>query len=748
MSLQIESIINVKGIKELKGDKPNIYNGRLRLIYGINGSGKSTIKYIIKSLFENTKLTKNFNMEDKPQEVIIKINGNKYTYLNSWDKTPANDKLHIFDSNYIEENIYVNGKVSIGNKRNLPNIIFGKENILLYEDMVLLEEEVKELNDKNKDIIKSLTNSNFLTMLEELIKDLDFIKETLLIKQTYIKQVEDILLKHIKNNLENNEEARIWLKKGLTYYNKDCPMCGQSLNNEAKELFDIIDNSSLVDNNYEAIKKELDFKYENIKKLINNSLFTVKIGNKDSFLKQILEKINYKQSNFNEEVHLFEGNKLLKNAYFKIKDNIEAISNINNKDNRVILKRSSLNVIKDYENNVNAINRKSLIINKERETINKNLEDIIKKDLSIINDDLLSYGLPYELALNEMTDSFNTSITKSLSSLTTGLILKHKETDKLIKDNDIKDTLSYGEKSILAWVLFVTNLKRETNKGSNIIILDDPIASHDDSKKFPLINSVYELKKNKGNKIMLLTHEKRFVALYNNLNTSKTYLLNNNELTTMDVLSFFKNELIDNIHKIEENKDLNESNLIEYLVRARKLIESNALYSNTHYKDNKRWINAYNNISKVLHNESNRLFERTINTIDIIMRKHIPQFKTNININIENINILDVAIGNSDNIYSYRIIVENYLRFKLLNRYKLEKELTIGHLFYIVEKIRGKKYTHYSEIKSILNILNTTYHNDSSFGFGIKDIPEESLRYADGIIKDIMNHQFFDHYMI
>jgi|SRR5690625_3490160 len=288
MSLQIESIINVKGIKELKGDKPNIYNGRLRLIYGINGSGKSTIKYIIKSLFENTKLTKNFNMEDKPQEVIIKINGNKYTYLNSWDKTPANDKLHIFDSNYIEENIYVNGKVSIGNKRNLPNIIFGKENILLYEDMVLLEEEVKELNDKNKDIIKSLTNSNFLTMLEELIKDLDFIKETLLIKQTYIKQVEDILLKHIKNNLENNEEARIWLKKGLTYYNKDCPMCGQSLNNEAKELFDIIDNSSLVDNNYEAIKKELDFKYENIKKLINNSLFTVKIGNKDIFLKQIL----------------------------------------------------------------------------------------------------------------------------------------------------------------------------------------------------------------------------------------------------------------------------------------------------------------------------------------------------------------------------------------------------------------------------------------------------------------------------
>lgn len=414
----------------------------------------------------------------------------------------------------------------------------------------------------------------------------------------------------------------------------------------------------------------------------------------------------------------------------------------------MILKRSSLNVIKDYENNVNAINRKSLIINKERETINKNLEDIIKKDLSIINNDLLSYGLPYELALNEMTDSFNTSITKSLSSLTTGLILKHKETDKLIKNNDIKDTLSYGEKSILAWVLFVTNLKRETNKGSNIIILDDPIASHDDSKKFPLINSVYELKKNKGNKIMLLTHEKRFVALYNNLNTSKTYLLNNNELITMDVLSFFKNELIDNIHKIEENNELNESNLIEYLVRARKLIESNALYSNTHYKDNKRWFNAYNNISKVLHNESNRLFERTINTIDIIVRKYIPHFKTNININIENINILDVAIDNSDNIYSYRIIVENYLRFKLLNRYKLEKELTIGHLFYIVEKIRGKKYTHYNEIKSILNILNTTYHNDSSFGFGIKDRPEESLRYADSVIKDIMNHQFFDHYMI
>src|SRR5690554_1867703 len=145
----------------------------------------------------------------------------------------------------------------------------------------------------------------------------------------------------------------------------------------------------------------------------------------------------------------------------------------------------------------------------------------------------------------------------------------------------------------------------------------------------------------------------------------------------MDVSEFFKNELIANVHSLASQNPIDENNFIEYLVRSRKLIESNALYSNASYKENKDWKNAYNNLSKLLHNESNKLFKKTISTIQFIIRKYHKDYKTDIKVDRNNLDILGIATSNNNNIYSYRIIVENYLRFKLAHRVKIQDELTV-----------------------------------------------------------------------
>lgn len=83
------------------------------------------------------------------------------------------------------------------------------------------------------------------------------------------------------------------------------------------------------------------------------------------------------------------------------------------------------------------------------------------------------------------------------------MLLKYADNDSLVCDG--KQSLSYGEKNAFALVLFMYDAIRE-NPG--IIILDDPISSFDQNKKYAILNKLFlENNSLKNKTVLLFTHD-------------------------------------------------------------------------------------------------------------------------------------------------------------------------------------------------------------------------------------------------
>ena len=124
----------IRNVGKFYACKPaDVEFSRKTIIYGRNGDGKSTLASIFRSLSTNNptilKGRKSFgNTGDQKIELVFE-NGNKNDVLvfqnQSWNK--PNDKIFIFDSWFIHENIYEGETVEDNHKSNLHRVIIGLE---------------------------------------------------------------------------------------------------------------------------------------------------------------------------------------------------------------------------------------------------------------------------------------------------------------------------------------------------------------------------------------------------------------------------------------------------------------------------------------------------------------------------------------------------------------------------------------------------------------------------------------------
>lgn len=155
-------ITNLKCIKNI--GKFEDYSGnqcisKNQIIFGFNGSGKSTISDIFYSLANNQSIDQNRKTLDKDNgqksgdmRVEIETENGIIVYDESglWNK---DEKIHIFNSQYIKKNVLVEGNVSIFDT---ANITFGKNAIDLKKRQTKLISEKNE----NFDLINRFINSN------------------------------------------------------------------------------------------------------------------------------------------------------------------------------------------------------------------------------------------------------------------------------------------------------------------------------------------------------------------------------------------------------------------------------------------------------------------------------------------------------------------------------------------------------------------------------------------------------------
>lgn len=333
--------------------------------------------------------------------------------------------------------------------------------------------------------------------------------------------------------------------------------------------------------------------------------------------------------------------------------------------------------------------------------------------------------------------------TKTIQSISVGLKLKHIESNKNVKENELPIVLSQGEQETLAWVLFKYYTLENALQSSNLIILDDPIASFDEFKRFSVINGIQKLlKKNPNNNILVLTHNKTMVSNFSKSFPQNIYLLKSNSLEKVDIDNVVVNEYRDNIKKIFKinEKGIKDKNILEFLIRSRNLLETFNRIENHFTEDVK---NAHVNLSKLLHMNTTRLYVKTLRTLKNIFKVHKKQFTFNFDksINIKQIFVYDLAFYNPTNLFSCRILLESFLRDKISkNSYKtlLEGKKTIGNIFDLAKKQKKLSNKEVKQISAIIPILNIVSHSDGVYGLSINDLEDSHLNLVKSVIQELI----------
>ncbi len=308
MIKRIKEITNVGTFSNFK-DGGKIQFELMTLIYGLNSFGKSTLTDIFRSISsKNNSILQNRktipSKYDDLQNIKIsyyKDNEEKNIEFknNNWQLNDFNYDFQIFDSRFINKNIFTGMNITRENKVNITDFILGEENVKIALELADLKKEKRTLSGdhtrlkdrineaiveyhidikeffriktdfKREEIeikIERLTNQKI--KIEEKIKNADTIinkKEllqskieinvirffeqiNLLLKRSFDEINEEAFSKlsnHINNNFQksDNEEEK-WIEKGLFDYleteeleKSKCPFCGQKI--EDIELIEI-----------------------------------------------------------------------------------------------------------------------------------------------------------------------------------------------------------------------------------------------------------------------------------------------------------------------------------------------------------------------------------------------------------------------------------------------------------------------------------------------------------------------------
>lgn len=282
--------------------KGQVNLGKLTLMFGENGRGKTTLVAIIRSLSKNDPvliLERKTVGTDAPVNISVKVKEKRapleFNEITGWnDHLP---EIEIFDSVFVNENIYSGNDVIHENKKNLYSFILGVDGVQIATRIDLLDTQLRNLKAKIdskaltiereiewKGDLKDFINLPIIDNLEQKISDakenLKILEQSsvihmrslltpLTISDLNLKKVQKVLFtnitglfvdaeekvkQHIKNHLEQ-KGGESWLEVGVEHLsNGECPFCGQSI--DGLEIITAF--QSYFNKDYAKLKQELE----------------------------------------------------------------------------------------------------------------------------------------------------------------------------------------------------------------------------------------------------------------------------------------------------------------------------------------------------------------------------------------------------------------------------------------------------------------------------------------------------------
>lgn len=172
----IHKITQIKSLGKFKSTtfgKEN-WNGILQknsIFFANNGSGKTTLSLMFRSLKNNNEILlkkKTFNSSEPIQINLFDDNRKEIKFAkNKWNRNI--EKIEIYDSYYIEDNVYVISIKDNNNGSSIFEILLGEESIELRKEIDIQKSELNKLQNKRINIRNKKNKSTDSKIIEESV---------------------------------------------------------------------------------------------------------------------------------------------------------------------------------------------------------------------------------------------------------------------------------------------------------------------------------------------------------------------------------------------------------------------------------------------------------------------------------------------------------------------------------------------------------------------------------------------------
>lgn len=455
--------INIKNYNGIKEIEYQIEDKKINFLFGISGSGKSSIAMAL----TDSNLQNHIRVGESQENVSVKVDNMDVNYEDSL----------IFDFNYMS-----NVLIDKSKEEDIYNILFGDGGKIIKCKNDYLNEISFLFPLKNKIY-------NKIGCIESLISDLkiEFLQDENQYKKTCtIRKLTESFekVRKIKNVGTYSSVQIKWLsdgKKMAAYSAGKCPFCG---------------------------KKMLEKQKEKLEELI---VFDAKSYEKINSESNVFQDLEIQQPNWNKKKDVEIFNKKIK-KYILVKDELiylqKFISYLDNFDfvvNTNIVIKKPTNTLKelfpDIYNAFIELNSKIKNIKTRIGKLKEETNKLISSNVKVINEKLELIGIPYKFVEKTMDEK----------SKKAQFIIKHNNQNN--DTNDMANNLSFGEKNIIGLILFLL-----ANKDRKILIIDDPASSFDEYRRKVIFDFIYSL--HSESTMLILSHDHvfaKFALLHYNI---------------------------------------------------------------------------------------------------------------------------------------------------------------------------------------------------------------------------------------
>jgi ABC-type lipoprotein export system ATPase subunit len=441
--------IQINGYKNLLNFEYNIIDGKTNFLYGISGSGKTSIVQAL--LREDIEFNKSIGFNDT-QSILVDgndLSASEILFFND-------DSINSFISNPDLDNMVYDVIFDDMNEINSASKNLDLKLQRLKEKIEFYNSYYKNLKDIQSSLGATLTNNN-----SELRSTCSLTK----LKNSILNNENKRLLSEIKLIPSNKF---LWIIQGIDILNNEpnCPFCLKKINTTRRrklQQYKSFDNKSIssISSNINSINTITSNTYD-----LNNSGVNL--------LYREMVKIANSVKDF-EYIQDF-----LRKFYY---DNLlsDTIIEVEVSDYFYEYFKDLKPIITDINRNIQKL--KQLYFETKSKT-----NSVLSRRTSKINKLIKSLGIPYEISIKYSN--------KKISEYK----LIHIDENN---GNNRTSSLSKGEKNLISLIFFIllgSNLKEK-----KLIIIDDPVSSFDEYRRSTILDYIKNELKNRT--ILILSHD-------------------------------------------------------------------------------------------------------------------------------------------------------------------------------------------------------------------------------------------------